>query len=95
MAVAKLSGAAARLTVGSDKGMPRDRAVAELHAISTDRAVLGIALGDVLHRVETESAGYLVTAELLRACGADEAVAAARLAWQRERAARRDGGFRL
>jgi len=89
MALSQLSGAAQRLTIGVDKETPRQWAVAALHAISSDPAVLGAALGDVLYRIETESPGYEVTAELLRAAGADEAEAAARLEWQRSR------GFRL
>lgn len=89
MALSQLSGAATRLSVGRDKDAERRIAVAALHAISSDPAVLGAALGDVLYRIETESPGYGVTAELLRAAGADEAVAEQRLAWQRGR------GFRL
>lgn len=95
MALARISGAAQLLSIGRERDMRRDWAVARLHGISTDPAVLGAALGDVLRRIEVESPTYAVTAELLRAAGADEDVAAARLAWQRERAARNDGGFRL
>jgi hypothetical protein len=95
MAVAKISGAAELLTIGRYRATPLDRAVAQLRAISGDPVVLGTALGNVLYRVETESTGYQVTADLLRVAGADEDTAAATLAWQRERAARSDGGFRL
>lgn len=95
MAVAKISGAAELLTIGRYRDTPRDRAVAQLHAISDDPAVLGAALGNVLYRIAVESPGYQVTADLLRAAGADEDAAAARLAWQRDRASRNDGGFRL
>lgn len=95
MAVAKISGAAELLTIGRYRATPRDRAVAQLRTISDDPAVLGAAMGSVLYRVERESAGYQVTVDLLRAAGADESVAAATLAWQRDRASRNDGGFRL
>jgi hypothetical protein len=95
MAVAKVSGAAERLTIGVDKDVPLAVALAELHEISTDPAVFGEVLGAILYRVETEHPYFGTVAELLRAAGADEDVAAARLATLRERAAGRDGGFRL
>jgi hypothetical protein len=95
MAVAMISGSASRLSIGRDKDVPRDQALAELHEISTDPAVLGHVLGGVLHRIETEHPYHLATAELLRAAGADEDVAAATLAWLLERDNRYEGGFRL
>jgi hypothetical protein len=96
MAVAQVSGSADRLSVGRDKDWPRERALAELHSITRDPAVFGTVLGNVLYKIEAEPTGWgAETAELLRAAGADEAVAAARVEWQRERARGRDGGFRL
>lgn len=82
LAIARISGAASRLTLGLDRDMPRDLAKAELKAISRDPHILGIALGDVLHQMATESRGHQLTAELLRQCGANENTAAKRLAWQ-------------
>lgn len=95
MVVAKIGGLAARLSIGRDKETPRDQALAEMHAISTDPAVLGEVLGGVLYRVETEHPYHLATAELLRAAEADEAVAATTLAELLERDNRYEGGFRL
>jgi hypothetical protein len=95
MAVAKISGSASRLSIGRDKDVPRDLAVAELHEISTDKDVLGEVLGDVLYEAKTQHPYHLATAELLRAAGADEDVAAAKLAELLERDARYEGGFRL
>lgn len=92
MAVARISGAVERLTIGSAKGAPPELAVAELREISTDPAVLGDVLGAILHRVESEHSYLVAAAELLRAAGADEQAAISKLGWLRERDARRAGG---
>jgi hypothetical protein len=92
MAVARLSGAVERLAAG---GTPRDLAVEELRAISDQPALLGDVLGAILHRVESEHSYLAAAAELLRAAGADEQAAVAKLGWLRERDERREGGFTL
>jgi hypothetical protein len=56
MTAARIVGAAARLAAGAGHDMSTDRAVAELHAITTDPVPLGYALGIFLHRAETDSA---------------------------------------
>jgi hypothetical protein len=96
LAAARVTGAAARLTMGKDGMVPWDVAIAELRAITTDPVVLGQALGAYLHRVEQESAEWQETVELLRAAGADEVAAAAKLQQLAGTDARyEDGGFRL
>ena len=83
MAAAKVIGAAARLAI---PGVTVDDAVAELRAISSDPVALGYALGVFLHLVDTESTSDQPAVALLRAAGADEDIAAAKLAWMRWRA---------
>jgi hypothetical protein len=95
MAVAKISGSADRLTVGRDKHVSRAEAIAELHEITTDPVALGTVLGNRLYRVEREGASGLATVDLLRAAGADEDAAAAKLAWLKRRDEGYEGGFRL
>jgi hypothetical protein len=63
---------------------PRIEAVAALHEISTDPAALGVALGRAPATIDIgRHASYQPLAELYRAAGADEQVAAAGLAWQK------------
>jgi hypothetical protein len=83
MAAARVIGAAPRLATGE---VSRDEAVAELHAITNDPVPLGYALGVFLHRVETESTSNQPVVDLLRAAGAQEDIAAMKLAWVRWRA---------
>jgi hypothetical protein len=82
--IAELSGMVENLVVGADKWVYAEPAVAQLHAITTDRVLLGDVLGVYLARLE-ESAYYDGAVELLRAAGADEQVAAEMLEWQHER----------
>ncbi|MBG0560739.1 hypothetical protein [Actinoplanes aureus] len=82
MEVAKMTGHADRLiqALGWSVG---DEAVAELHAISTDPVVYGIALGTTRAMIETGGWDHLgPLAELYEACGADEEVADRQKAWR-------------
>ena len=83
MAAARVIGVAAQLSASAVEG---GNAVAELQAITTDPVPLGYALGVFLHHVETESTSHQAAVDMLRAAGADEEVAAAKLAWVRWRA---------
>ena len=85
MVAARIIGVLARLadTVGAD--VTQEQAVAELHAITRDPVPLGYALGVCLHQAEVESTDNQPTIGLLRSAGADEDVAAAKLAWLRWR----------
>lgn len=85
MAAAKITGTAERYTLGIDRDTPREQALAELHEISRDPVVFGHVLGDVIMSCETESTGYQVVVDLLRAAGADEATAAEQVEWLRWR----------
>jgi hypothetical protein len=85
MAAARVVSAAARFALGGVE-VSRDDAVAELQAITRDPVALGYALGVFLHRVETESATNQVSVDALRAAGAEEDIAATKLAWIRWRA---------
>jgi hypothetical protein len=91
MAVAKVSGAAARLSTGRDRDMPRAEALAELRTITWDREVFGHVLGDVLADGEQQGTAEFLTptVELLRSAGADEDAAAAKLAWRRAEVGKR------
>lgn len=91
MAVAKVSGAVARLTTGRHRGTETRIALAELHGYSTDPVVYGHVLGDVLADTEVHGRADWTapTVELLRAAGADEDAAAAKLAWRRAELAKR------
>ena len=96
IAAARVSGAVRRLTVGIDKGTPPEQAIAELRAISTDKYVLADALGGILHEIGSAQSFLVAAAELLRAAGADEQAAVAKLGWLRERDNKRaEGGFTL
>ena len=84
MAAARVIGAAPRLATSGE--VSRDGAVAELHAITSDPVPLGYALGVFLHRVEVGLTSNQPVVDLLRAAGADEDIAAMKLAWVRWRA---------
>lgn len=88
--VARLSGLMSRLTRGRLRGLDDDVRQDLLAEVSTDPAVLGVVLGALLvpeqpEWVEADADG----AALVRASGADEQVAEAEAAWQRERHERR------
>ncbi|WP_328465552.1 hypothetical protein OHA21_43885 [Actinoplanes sp. NBC_00393] len=87
MGVAKVSGHAEWLIQG--QGWPVDeQTVAELHAITRDPVVYGIALGNLLGRMETapEMWAHLEPmAELYRQCGADLEVADRQRQWRASR----------
>jgi hypothetical protein len=85
MAVASVTGHAERLLSGL--GRPADEhAVAELHAITTDPIVYGIALGNVLAAIERGGWGHMQPiAELYRAAGADVEVADRQRLWRLSR----------
>lgn len=83
MQVAKIAGGAERLAFGDLRHLPLEQKLAELHAISTDPAVLGHQLGDSLANVEEVGSHFQACVDLLRAAGADEAAAADKLSWRR------------
>lgn len=84
--LAMITGAGKRWTFGDLKDRPTAEAIADLHAISPDPVLYGIALGDALATIEIDGwPSYARLAELYRACGADEAVAQVHLEWQRSR----------
>lgn len=85
MAIARVTGHADRLVSGL--GRPVDEhAVAELHAIATDRVVYGIALGNVLAAIERGGWEHLQPmADLYRAAGADAEVADRQRLWRLSR----------
>ncbi|MEU8821791.1 hypothetical protein [Actinoplanes sp. NPDC048796] len=94
MAVAEVSGHVVRLAYGNLSGMPFPRKIESLWQISQDPAVFGHVLGPYLAE-DPPTAGGAAVAELLRAAGADETVAAANAEWQRGRREReRRGGPR-
>jgi hypothetical protein len=83
-AVARLRVAAAEWVFGDRRNGSRTEAVAALREISTDPAVLGVVLGRALAHVELDGMRvYRRLAELYRAAGADEQVAADHLGWQK------------
>ena len=84
MAAARVIGAAPGLATGGE--LPREEAVAELHAITSDPVPLGYALGVFVHRVEVGLTSNQPVVDLLRAAGADEDIASMKLAFVRWRA---------
>lgn len=83
--LARLEGTAARYGYGNRTDASRGEAIAELHAISTDPVLLGLAAGsDLASRHEYKRAG----ADLLREAGADMQVAEASAKEVRERLAK-------
>jgi hypothetical protein len=82
--LAKVSGTGQLWCFGAMKDRPRPEAIAAIHEESRDPAVLGIALGAALAAVELD--GWVWNerlAELYRAAGADEQIAAVNLEWHR------------
>jgi hypothetical protein len=72
LALAELQGIARRRTTGRDRDRPRAEALAELHAVTTDPRLLGVAAGMVA--ADPSGTGGAV-AELLLAAGGDRDVA--------------------
>lgn len=84
MEIATATGHAERL-INALRWPVDDEAVAEMHAVTRDPAVYGIALGNVLANIERRGWTHeKPLAELYRACGADEDIAARQVAWRRE-----------
>ena len=84
VAVERVVGIGLRWTVGGSSDLLREKVIAELHAVTRDGVVLGVALGTVLAAAEMDGwRPYRTLAEVYRDAGADEHVAAAELAWQR------------
>jgi hypothetical protein len=93
LAVERVMGIGVRWTVGVRSSMLGD-AIAQMHAVTRDGVVLGVALGTALAAAEMDGwRSYRELAELYRRAGADEVVAAAELAWQREHG-KKDGSRR-
>ena len=85
VAVERVVGIGLRWTVGGSSDLLREKVIAELHAVTRDGVALGVALGTVLAAAEMDGwRQYRTLAEIYRDAGADEHVAAAELAWQRE-----------
>ncbi len=88
LTAASLQGRVAHLAVGAGKTVDVDQAVAELHTITTDPAILGHVLGIYLAMTEDGPGEYQTAAQVLRAAGADETTAQTMVVWQRERRGR-------
>jgi hypothetical protein len=85
-ALERIIGIGQQWTFGNRSDRPREEAIAALHALTRDRAVLGVALGVALAAFEVDGwLSYCKLAELYRAAGADEHIAAVELASQRHR----------
>lgn len=82
--LARVSGVASRYGNGTMRTADRDVALAAVHAVSTDRVLLGIAAGHAL--VDPHGINGAVV-DLLRTAGADMEVAAAAEAELRARRA--------
>ena len=79
-------GIAQQWTFGNCSERPREEAIAALHALTRDGVVLGVARGVALAAFEFDGwPSYCELAELYKAAGADEHIAAAELARQRDR----------
>ena len=86
VALERIMGIGQQWTFGSRSDRPQEEAIAALHASTRDRAVLGVALGVALAAFEFDGwPSYCKLAELYRAAGADEHIAAVELASQRHR----------
>lgn len=81
--VAYIAGHVQRLGFGNLSHLTLEEKIADLHALSTDPVVLGHHLGDCLANADEIWPGFQACADLLRAAGADEQAAAAKLAWRR------------
>jgi hypothetical protein len=86
----QIMGIGQQWTFGNCPDRPREEAIAALHAVTRDGVVLGVALGVALAAFEIDGwPSYCELAELYRAAGADDHIAAVELAWQRDRHASR------
>lgn len=83
-ASAQLSEAAELWAIGRNRDAPHEVKVIAMHAISRDPVALGNALGAPLVDVEDGHDRMRPVVDLLRAAGADEAIAAAKAAWVRD-----------
>lgn len=81
MELARLTGAVDRWCIGDLAAEPDDVRMTALLAISRDPAVWGAVLGTALVHAERGSDGYQRVAEVARAAGADEQLAATHRAW--------------
>ncbi|MFG2054759.1 hypothetical protein ACGFI9_12080 [Micromonospora sp. NPDC048930] len=82
LVLAELSGVAGRYGIGTDRDAPRGEAIAAVRAVTTDPRLLGIEAGTAMADPRGLSGP---TVELLKAAGADMAVAAEHAAEVRER----------
>jgi hypothetical protein len=86
VALERIMGIGQQWTFGDCSDRPREEAIAALRAVTCDGVVLGVALGVALAAFEFDGWPlYCKLAELYRAAGADEHIAAVELAWQRSR----------
>lgn len=86
IALAQISGLGQRLAFNPDCAhVTLAEAVAELHAITRDPVLYGMALGAAQAELDEWPGRSRDLVTLYRAAGADEQVATASLAWQRER----------
>jgi hypothetical protein len=91
LAAAWLSGEIIRVTSGNLSHLGSDEKLARVWAVTRDPAILGHELGPHLAD-EHPTAGTRAAIELLRAAGANEAVAEENAQWQRERRVREQRG---
>jgi hypothetical protein len=84
MALAKLTGASARVLMGPEAEPDDETALTELLGYSRDRMLWGVLLGSALRGVEIGAGAYERLVQLARRAGADEQAAAAHLAWLRQ-----------
>jgi hypothetical protein len=92
-ALEALMGIGQQWMFGARSDRPPEQAIAALHACTRDRVVLGLARGVALAAFEFDGwPPYRDLAELYRAAGADEEVAAVELARQRDRRAQGGSG---
>ena len=95
-ALERIMGIGQQWTFGNRSDRPREEAIAALQALTRDRAVLGVALGVASTAFEFDGwPSYRKLAELYRAAGADEHIAAVELASQRNRHRERRSSQRL
>jgi hypothetical protein len=85
---ARVAGTVSRLTSGD---LPFDQQVEALDAVTRDPEILAEELGDRLAE-EYPTRATAAAIELLRAAGADEAVAERRVEWHRARRRHHDEG---
>ena len=85
VALKRIMGIGHRWTFGNCSDRPRGEAIAALHASTRDGVVLGVALGVAMAAFEFDGWPlYRNLAELYRAAGADEHIAAVELTSQRD-----------